>query len=117
MAVIRNDELEYSDDVSRATRCLAVDSSGNPVPVLVSAQRVTSIQRVTGAASTAITAGKQSYTVTVVAAASAASPTLDGVALPAGYTATFAITNPGDTLESATLATVLGDDVIILAVT
>lgn len=116
MTIIKNDEGEYLDNVAEAERVTVVGPGGAPVfPLPVS--RVTSITRVATAMSTPITAGKQSYTVTVVSAASAASPTLDGVALPAGYTATFSISNPGDTLEAATLVTVSGDDVIILAVT
>lgn len=137
----RTDDSEYVDQVALATRVIAVDSAGTPippggggltdaqlraVPVPVSGtvtanppatvQRVTAITRVITATTTAITAGKKSYTVTVIAAASAASPTLDGVALPAGYTASYSSPS-NDTLESASVVTVLGDDVIILAVT
>lgn len=79
--------------------------------------RTSSIQRVNTAATTAIAAGTQSYTVTVVAAASAASPTLGGVALPAGYTATYSVVYGRDTLPAASVVTVAGDDVIILKVT
>lgn len=75
-----------------------------------------SITRVNTATTTPIAAGAESYSVTVVSAASAASPTLDGVALPVGYTATFSVVYARDTLPSASLVTVSGDDVIILQV-
>lgn len=116
MAIIKNDDGEYLDNVSDAERVTCVGPDGTPVfpsPTV----RATSISRVSGAATTPITAGKQSYTIVVLTAASPASPTLDGVPLPANVTLTFAVTSPADSLEAATLATVSGDDVIILAVT
>jgi hypothetical protein len=58
-----------------------------------------------------IPAGRKSYTVAVIAAASAATPTFDGVALPAGTVLTFSAES-GDTLPSATLISVAGDDVL-----
>jgi hypothetical protein len=95
-----------------------------PVPVSgtvtatppASVQRVTAITRVATATTTAITAGKKSYSVAVVTAASVASPTLDGVALPAGATVSFTAPD-NDTLEAASVVTVSGDDVIITSVT
>lgn len=94
----------------------SVTVSGNVgVTSLPSAQRTTTITRLTVGADRTIPAGTRSYTVTVVAAASAASPTLDGVALPVGYTATFSAPE-NDTLEAAEVATVAGDDVIVLEV-
>lgn len=102
---------QYIDGTARATRVITVGSAGTS-----STQRVTAIARVATATTTAITAGKQSYTVAVVAAASTASPTLDGVALPSGSSVTFSAPT-GDTLEAASLVTVLGDDVIITSVT
>lgn len=112
MAIERNDEHLYIDNTAKAQRVTVVSGGGGGA-----VQRVTSIQRVNTATTTPIAAGTQSYTVTVVTASGAASPTLDGVALPAGYTATYAVTNPGDTLEAASMVTATGDDVIILKVT
>lgn len=97
-------------------------SSGAGGPAAAGVQRVTTITRfasagpagVTAPGTYAIVAGRKSYTVTVNAAASAASPTLDGVGLVAGTTRTFSADNPGDTLESAVLITVAGDDVELL---
>lgn len=93
---------------------------GSDAPVVTTpaagVARTKSISRVTTATTTTIPAGRQSYTVTVIAAASAASPTLDGVALPVGYTATFSVVYGRDTLPSASLVTVAGDDVLILQV-
>lgn len=86
------------------------------VDLPASVQRVTAIQRVITATTTSITAGKKSYSVAVVTAASGSSPTLDGVALPAGVTVSFSAPD-NDTLESASLVTVLGDDVIVTSVT
>lgn len=79
-------------------------------------QRSKSTTRQTTATTLNIPVGRQSYTITVIAAASAASPTLDGVALPVGYTATFSVVYGRDTLPAAAIATVVGDDVIILQV-
>jgi hypothetical protein len=58
-----------------------------------------------------IPAGRKSYTVAVIAAASTATPTFDGVALPAGTVIAFSAES-GDTLPSATLISVAGDDVL-----
>lgn len=100
--------------------CLNCGGGDTPEEVAVislpSAQRTTSIQRVITATTTTLVAGHRSYTVTVIAAASAASPTLDGVALPVGYTASYSA-DGANTLEAASLVTVLGDDVIVLMVT
>lgn len=108
---------QWIDDAAKATRVTLVAADGTASPGSgATVQRVTAIARVNTATTTAITAGKQSYTVAVVSAASAASPTLDGVALPAGSSFTFEAP-PGDTLEAASVVTVSGDDVIITSVT
>lgn len=109
-------QSQWIDDGARATRVTLVASDGSVPPDAAAAvQRVTGIVRVATATTTPITAGKKAYTVAVITAASAASPTLDGVAIPVGaynYEAP-----PGDTLESASVVTVSGDDVIILSIT
>lgn len=99
-----------------------IQDGGNSITVdgtvaitLPSATRTQSITRVTTAVTTAIAAGSRSFTVTVVAAASAASPTLDGVALPVGYTGTIAA-DGNNVLAASSLITVAGDDVILLKV-
>lgn len=115
MAVIRNNDNEYIDTAAQALRTTSVDASGNPTS-LAPVARTKSTTRVTTATTTNITAGAQSYTVTVITASGAASPTLDGVALPAGYTATFSVVYGRDTLPSAAVVTATGDDVIILQV-
>lgn len=108
---------EYVDNEAKATRVTMVAADGSASGGgAASVQRVTAISRVATATTTSITAGKKSYTVAVVAAASAASPTLDGVALPAGSTFTFEAPQ-GDTLEAASVVTVSGDDVIITSIT
>lgn len=135
MAVVRDDQ-QFIDTAQQATRVIDIGGGGGgggltdaelratPVPVSgtvtatppASVERVTAIARVATATTTAITAGKKSYSVAVVTAASVASPTLDGVALPAGVTISF--TSPdNDTLEAASLVTVSGDDVIVTSVT
>lgn len=63
----------------------------------------------------AIPAGLKSYFITVATAAGATSPTLDGVAIPAGVTIRYEAPY-GDTLEAATLVTAAGDDVIFFSV-
>ncbi len=78
-------------------------------------QRTTGLVRVNTATTTAITAGSRSYSVTVVAAASSASPTLEGVAIPMGMTVRYEAPE-NDTLEAASVVTVSGDDVIITEV-
>lgn len=99
-----------------------IQDGGNSITVdgtvgitLPSATRTQSIVRVTTAVTTTIAAGSRSFTVTVVAAASAASPTLDGVALPVGYTGTIAA-DGNNVLAASSLITVAGDDVILLKV-
>jgi hypothetical protein len=104
---------QWVDDAARATRVTVVDASGEsggalPDPV----ERATTATRVATAATTAIAAGARSYSVTVLAAASAASPTLDGVAIPVGMTVRRVAPN-NDTLEAASVVTVSGDDVLI----
>ena len=71
MPVTRTDELEYSDSTAQATRCLMVDSGGGVVPTPPApVQRTTTVTRLTGGADLNIPAGRSSYTVTVIAAAS-----------------------------------------------
>jgi hypothetical protein len=111
MAVYQNDDGEYIDNSAQAQRVTSV-APGTTGAVA----RTTSVQRVNTATTTNVAAGAQAYTFTVVAAGSTASPTLGGVALPQGYTASFSITNPGDTLGAIALVTSAGDDVVILKV-
>lgn len=97
---------------TRATTPVRVPgSSGRSVSPL----RNQKIQRVSTATTTTIPRGVRSFSVTVVTAASAASPTLDGVALPAGFTGSFDA-DGYDGLHEMDLVTVSGDDVIILTV-
>lgn len=74
----------------------------------------TTLARINTATTTPIAAGALSYTVIVITAASAASPTLDGVALPLGEF-TFGTDGSG-TLDAASLVTVAGDDVLLMQV-
>ncbi len=142
MAIERDDQ-EFIDRDLKATRVTVVGGTGGggltnaelraaPVPVsgpltdvqlratavpvtLPTTQLTTTITRLTGGADLNIAAGARSYTITVISAASAASPTLDGVALPVGYSATF--TAPGEhTLEAAAILTAPGDDAIVLVI-
>lgn len=85
------------------------------VTSLPTAVRVEGITRYNSAGTRTVGAGKRSYSVLVVAAASAASPTLGGVALPAGWSGEF--TAPvNDTLTGLSLVTVGVDDVIVTAI-
>ncbi len=109
---------QWVDDVPKATRVQIVSAAGadaTPAAAAASVQRVTAVTRVATATTTSITAGKKAYTVAVVTAASPASPTLAGVALPVGSYSFEAPT--GDTLEAESLVTVTGDDCIILSIT
>lgn len=107
---------QWVDDAAKATRVTVVDSSGTAgAGSSATVQRTTAISRVNTATTTSITAGKKSYTVAVVTAASAASPTLGGVALPVGSYSFEA--PPNDTLDAKSLVTVSGDDCIIISVT
>lgn len=105
------------------TSCVPPDnSSGAGGPVSAGVTRTTTITRFASAGPAGVTApgtypivaGRKSYTVTVNAAASIATPTLDGVALVAGTVRTFSADSDGDTLEAAVLITVAGDDVELL---
>jgi len=111
MAVYQNDDGEYIDNVAQAQRVTSVAPGTTG-----STARTTSVQRVNTATTTNVAAGAQAYTFTVITASSASSPTLGGVALPQGYTASFSIVNPGDTLSAISLVTATGDDVMILKV-
>lgn len=108
---------QWIDDAAQATRVTLVDTSGTAYSAgaAASVQRTTAISRVNTATTTNITAGKKAYTVAVITVASAASPTLGGVALPVGSYSFEA--PPGDTLDAKSLVTVLGDDVIITSIT
>lgn len=79
---------------------------------LPSAQRSKLTTHLTAGADRTIPAGRRSYSVGVVAASSAASPTIDGVALPVGSWTYEADGN--NTLPGAQIDTVVGDDVVIL---
>ncbi len=77
--------------------------------------RTPGILRFSVAATTVIPAAYRSWSIFVVAAASTASPTLNGVAIPVG--ATIEYTAPDDeTMRGATLVTVTGDDVVFTSV-
>lgn len=115
MAVERNDELLYSDDVARAQRVLTVDSSGNPTSGGAPTTHVETITRYNTAGTRTIGAAARSYSLVVIAAASAASPTLGGVALPAGYAAEFTAPQ-ADKVTGLPLVTVTGDDVIVTVI-
>jgi hypothetical protein len=111
MAVYANNDGAYIDTTAQAQRVVSLAPGGSG-----SAVRTTSVQRVNTATTTNVAAGAQAYTFTVISAASAASPTLGGVVLPQGYSASYSITNPGDTLSAIALVTSTGDDVLILKV-
>lgn len=83
--------------------------------LLGSTAKTKSISRVITAVTTNIAAGKNSYTVAVIAASSSSSPTLDGVALPVGAVVSFAASQ-NNTLPSAAIVTAVGDDVLITVV-
>lgn len=90
---------------------------GNAVPVTLpaGATKVETITRFAVAGTRTVGAGSFSYSVTVISAASAASPTLGGVALPVGFTASYAPRN-ADTLTGLSLVTVTGDDVMVTVI-
>lgn len=83
---------------------------------LPTAQRTKSTVRVNTATTTNVAAGARRIAVTVVAAASAASPTVDGVAIPYGTT-WYVEADGANTLPATAVVTVSGDDVIIVSVT
>jgi hypothetical protein len=108
--------VEIKDGTS--DRRAAVDTSNRLVTVPTGVERSKSVVRyassgtgVTTPGTRNIPAGRKSYTVAVIAAASSATPTLDGVALPAGTVLSFSAES-GDTLPSASLISVAGDDVL-----
>lgn len=105
---------QWLDATAKATRTIGVDAAGVPTsaaPVV----RVEGITRYATAGTRTVGAGKKSYSVQVVTAASAASPTLGGVALPAGWSGEFTAPD-NDTLTGLSLVTVGVDDVIVTAV-
>lgn len=112
MAVFANDEQEYIDNAARAQRVTNVDASGNPT---TGATRTTALQRVNTATTTNIAAGLRSYSITVLAASSASSPTIGGAAAPAGYTVSFTA-DGSNTLTGMAVVTATGDDVLIATV-
>ena len=116
------DDDALTDDELRATPVVVTGSVTTTPPVAVS--RVTEYVRYADAGPTGIsahgthtiTAGKKSYSIAVIAAASEDSPTLDGVAIPANTVLEFEAP-PNDTLEAASLVTVAGDEVLFVSVT
>lgn len=100
------------DPDAHAERVLPVDAAGN---VTVGAVRTPTVQRVNTATTTNVAAGALGLSVLVVAAASAASPTVGGVAIPAGVSVSFEAPTD-DTLATIAIVTVSGDDVIITKV-
>lgn len=112
MAVFANDDQEYIDNAARAQRMLSVDASGNPTS---GSQRTTAMQRVNTATTTNIAAGLRSYSITVLAASSSSSPTIGGVAAPAGYSVNF-MADGANTLTGMAVVTATGDDVMIATV-
>lgn len=90
---------------------------GNPVPVTLPAgsTKVETITRFAVAGTRTVGAASFSYSVTVISANSAASPTLGGVALPVGFTASYSPRN-ADSLTGLSLVTVTGDDVIVTVI-
>ena len=117
MATTRFDPFGYADTAAEAQRVMLVDGSGEALDPGAGGgvARASGISRVATATTTAITAGARSYSVTVIAAASAASPTLDGVAIPQGVTVRFEA-DGDNTLDAASLVTVSGDDCLITEV-
>lgn len=112
--------VEIKDGTS--DRRATVDTSNRLVTVPTGIERSKSVVRyassgtgVTAPGTRNIPAGRKSYTVAVIAAASTATPTLDGVALPAGTVMSFSAES-GDTLPGATLISVAGDDVLFTEV-
>lgn len=101
----------YVDDGAAATRVTLVTAAGAATAAAAAVARTAAISRVATATTTTITAGKKAYTIAVVTAASAASPTIGGVAVPVGSYSWEA--PPGDTLSALAVVTVSGDDVII----
>lgn len=91
------------------------DVGGDSVVSAVDAKVLAeTIVRQTGAVTRSILVGARSRSVTVIAAASAASPTYNGVALPVGTNIVVGVDHPGDTLPAASLVTVAGDDVLFI---
>lgn len=101
----------WLDDTAKATRVtmVASDGSSSSTP---GTQRAVTTQRILGAATTNVTAGKKSVTF-LVNAASASSTTINGAATAMG-SKTFSVISNNDTLPAFTLVTVAGDDVEIL---
>lgn len=105
------------DPIAQAKRVIVVDGDGNPIdPGSGGDQLDPQVRVLTGGADRTIPAGRRAWWVTVTAAASAASPTIDtgegAVALPAGYSGGFDAP-AGYTLAGVTVATVTGDVVIV----
>jgi hypothetical protein len=114
MAIERNDELLYSDDVAKAQRITVVDGTGAPTQA-APVTHVETITRYNAAGTRIVGASARSYSVAVVAAASVASPTLGGVALPAGYVTNYEAPQ-ADKVTGLSLVTVTGDDVIVTVI-
>lgn len=122
---VNHEAFKYNDPAAQATRVMTVaadgsTSGGSAAPVV----RTTTVARyasagpagVTAPGTRNISAGAISYSVAVLTAGSTATPTLNGVALPAGSSVDFTATRSADTLAAATLITVAGDDVIFTEV-
>lgn len=119
MAIGRNSDGDWLDSVATAQRVITVDASGTPTSGGAPVTRTKVIARynnsgvggATAPGTRTITTGARSYTVVVLAASSATSPTFDGVALPAGMTVSYSA-DGANTLPAASLVTAAGDDVV-----
>lgn len=114
MAIGRNENGEYFDTTATAQRIIAVDAAGTPTAV-AAITHVETITRYNTAGTRTVGALARSYNVAVVSAASAASPTLGGVALPAGYSVEFTAPQ-ADKVTGLSLVTVTGDDVLVTVI-
>lgn len=90
-------------------------ASAVPVSLPAGATKVETITRYNTVGTRTVGAASFSYSVTVISAASSASPTLGGVALPAGFTASYSPRN-ADVLTGLSLITASGDDVIVTVI-
>jgi hypothetical protein len=118
MAIGRNESGDFFDSTLKAQRFIPVDLSGNEYLISGATAPVAHVETITRyatAGTRTVGAGNRSYSVAVVSAASVASPTLGGVALPVGYAAEFTAPQ-ADTVTGLSLVTVTGDDVIVTVV-
>lgn len=106
----------FFDRIASANRVVLVDATGAEYAAgAVSVQRTPTIQRVTTATTTTVAAGAQAISVRILAATSASTPTVGGVAVPTDGVVTFTAKS-GDTLGSLSVVTLTGDDVLITSV-